>query len=192
MSFRERYQDHTRDDRYRLCGWLQHLGIQAQMSERGRPEEKILPSQQGSLGVIDILEGPIRWVNVVSRYDRDDDQYYSLVYGVPDLKVLSGFPVVRIKAISRSGATRVSWETVEPRVKNFLDKLAGREPWKGKDFGLRIAEHLSQKVLATRAFLRCLSYQKNDFEIRAYPDRCCWILTVKDALAPSSREEWDS
>ena len=34
----ERYRDHTRDE---LCIALQGLGINAQMSERGRPEEEI-------------------------------------------------------------------------------------------------------------------------------------------------------
>jgi len=65
--------------------------------------------------------------------------------------------------------------------------------WEGEDFGLGIAKHLSQNVLVTRAFLESLGYSwpaNSDFEIQAYPDRCCWIMTVEYALTPS-RQEWD-
>ena len=77
MSFfsklREARRDKTRDE---LCAHLQSLGIEAQMVPRGRAEEKIYPGPRRSLGVIDIAEGPIPWVNVTiatSAVGRDED-----------------------------------------------------------------------------------------------------------------------
>ena len=58
-KLRERYRDKSRDE---LCAHLRILEIDAQLAPRGRKEEKI--GGEGSLGLIDIPEGPIRWVNV--------------------------------------------------------------------------------------------------------------------------------
>ena len=49
----------TRDSLY---AHLQSFGINVQMAERGRAEEKI--GSGSSNGLIDVLEGPIRWVDV--------------------------------------------------------------------------------------------------------------------------------
>ena len=53
------------DERELVCAGLRRCGVDAQIAERGRPEEKIF-SERGteSLGVVDIAKGPIRWVNV--------------------------------------------------------------------------------------------------------------------------------
>ena len=52
------------NDREEVCAALQALGIQAQVSERGRLEEEIDTGfTTKSSDVIDIVEGPIRWVN---------------------------------------------------------------------------------------------------------------------------------
>ena len=63
MSFlsrvRERFREKTRES---FCAHLQSLGIDVHMAERGRAEEKI--GNAGSLGLIDVAEGPIRWVNL--------------------------------------------------------------------------------------------------------------------------------
>ena len=65
MSFfrgvKETFRDRTRD---RICAGLQRLGIDAQVATRGRPVERVGGS--GSLGLIDINDGPISWVNVLS------------------------------------------------------------------------------------------------------------------------------
>ena len=57
-SLRESLRDRARDN---ICTGLQRLGVHAQMADRGRPEED---TGKGSLGVIDIADGPIPWVNV--------------------------------------------------------------------------------------------------------------------------------
>ena len=60
-KLKERFRDHARDD---LCADLRALGIQAQMSERGRPEEKITRWRGKSFGIIDMQDALICWVDV--------------------------------------------------------------------------------------------------------------------------------
>ena len=76
------------DDRGEVCAALQALGIQAEMSERGRPEEEVYAGVTNtSSGVIDIVEGPIRWVNFIRAWfasvDIDSDMPEYPVYGIP-------------------------------------------------------------------------------------------------------------
>ena len=165
-------RDHTRDD---LCAALQALGIQAQMSERGRPEEKI--TRFGiSVGIIDIPDELIRWVEVKNGTlsGGDVDTYNHINCGVPDSRITAGFHKVeiRIERIKRI-----------PLVGKVVDLK-----WAGKDFGLGLIERLSHDVSLNKPILESLS--EGLFEIGAYPDHGCWILTVQDELTPS-RQEWD-
>ena len=67
---KERFRDKTRDD---LTLALKELGIDATMAERGRPEEDIQDTWMNrSQGIIDLAEGPIRWVNCLKQ---DGSQY---------------------------------------------------------------------------------------------------------------------
>ena len=174
MSFiskvREALRNKTREE---FCAHLQSLGIDAQLAPRGSAQEKLYAR---SLGVIDIVEGPIRWVNVLkaSYPDANDDVDRYLVYGVPDPKIQSGFPKVGVESVS---------------VRNF--PLFGRfigVRWKGEDFGLGIVEHISQNIVAREFFE---STREGSFEIRACPDWRCWILKVEVVL-DLSKQEWDS
>ena len=61
QALREKFRSHTRDE---MCAALQAIGVQAQMLERGRPEEKITRRRRKSLGIIDIQDELIRWVDV--------------------------------------------------------------------------------------------------------------------------------
>jgi len=77
-------RDQTRDS---VCEILQGMGINAQMAERGQPEENIelLPIYK-SLGVINISEGPIRWLFklkedeefVARTFDESGSQFFLL------------------------------------------------------------------------------------------------------------------
>jgi len=66
------FRDQTRDV---LARELAGVGIKAKIGERGREEEKIRSGFkwlfQGSLGVIDIEDGVVKWVNVVRLKRRD-------------------------------------------------------------------------------------------------------------------------
>ena len=86
---KERLRDKTRDE---LTLALNALGIKCHaMAERERPEEKIQDTWMNrSQGIIDVQEGPIRWVNCLKR---DGSQYsppqWWTVFGIPDERPFS-------------------------------------------------------------------------------------------------------
>ena len=84
---RNMLRDNTRDAFTRdLCA----IGVKAVMAERGREEEKIRSGNkwlfQRSLGVIDIEDGPIQWINVVRLKSRDKNgpPIHRVVFGIAD------------------------------------------------------------------------------------------------------------
>ena len=77
---REKLRDKTRDN---LADALNALGVGAEIAERGRSEERACASWAQSLGVIDIAEGPVRWVNVVRQSNQYGSRWW-LVFGVPE------------------------------------------------------------------------------------------------------------
>jgi len=169
----EKLRDHARDE---LCTSLQALGIQAQLSERGRPEEDITSSKRflgdgsKSLGIIDILEGPIRWLNVKKQVQDEDGWVIAgaehwVECGIPDTKVQPGFSEVRLKL---------------KRTKKFplLGRVV-RTRWDGKDFGTGVRNRLNQDITVINVQIK----------IGAYPQYCCWILTADKISIPS--ELWD-
>ena len=162
-KIRERVRDHSRDE---LCTHLCALGIKAQMSERGRPEEKITRWRGKSLGIIDIQDALIRWVDVkiIKGADPGDESggiitTWYIEYGVPDSRITAGFHKVKIKVVDFK--------------------------WEGKDFGLGLIDRLSDDVSLNKPILGTI-----EFEIGAYPEHSCWILLQHDLLAPSV-ELWD-
>ena len=112
------------DVREKLCGGLRTLGVDARISEQGAPEEPsesfVLPRK--SVGLIDIADGPIRWVNVIFQadiawreYGGDESGYYT-THGVPDSRIepyFSGLRILstRMKSVSVVGrAAGVRWK----------------------------------------------------------------------------------
>ena len=95
-KLKERLRDHGRDE---LCADLRALGIQAQISERGRPEEKITHGRGKSFGIIDIQDVLIRWVDVKKQADGENPgpPYYHIEYGVPGSRITSGFHKVKLE-----------------------------------------------------------------------------------------------
>ena len=68
---KEKLRDKTRDN---LTNALNSLGVKAEMAERKRAEEKVHNAWWNrSLGVIDLPEGPVRWINVIKK-DRSKRQ----------------------------------------------------------------------------------------------------------------------
>lgn len=198
--------DHARED---LHSVLQGIGVKARMAERGRVEEEItfnrgrgrtfrvlgLPLAGGwaakgrSQGVIEIGEGPIRWVNV-RRYETEAADsnglliWHSYEYGVPNVKITPDFPPVHLKlALCR-----------KPPVLGPVVAVK----WRGKDFGLGIVELLHQDVSIANTVIAAHRGRAvfgidikidTHFEIDADP-RHGWILTAR-ADAPSV-ELWKS
>ena len=113
-----------------------------------------------SLGVIDISEGPIRWVNVRELGpDVDGNAAYYADFGVPDPKVTAGFPKVRIK----SEKVKTSW---------FFGKVIDIG-WKGKDYGLGVIDRLQ----SDRALRDLATNRSDDVRITALPDEGCWVIS---------------
>ncbi len=87
---RERFRDPSISE---LCAGLQQLGTDAQRAEEGRPEEKFTSWRGDAYGVIDLPEGPIRWVTL----KRDESGYSTTCYseyGIPGPQVAPGVPKV--------------------------------------------------------------------------------------------------
>jgi hypothetical protein len=62
---KEIFRDKSRDE---LARNLSSLGVRADLAERGRAEEKIENSwYQRSLGIIDLPEGLVRWINILKK-----------------------------------------------------------------------------------------------------------------------------
>ena len=66
MGLKEKFRDKSID---KLAWTLTNLtGVKAQISERKRPEEKVENSWYlRSLGVIDITDGPIKWISILKK-----------------------------------------------------------------------------------------------------------------------------
>ena len=176
-KLRERFRDQTRDE---LCAHFRGLGIDAQLAPRGRAEEKITHGRGKSLGIIDVQDVLIRWVDVKRTKvgDASDERggvitTWHIEYGVPDSRITAGFHKVKIGI---------------KRIKGF--PLFGKvvdSKWAGEDFGLGLIGRLSHDVSQNKTIM-----DTDGLEIGAYPGHSCWILTVssEDVLAPS-KQEWD-
>ena len=125
---REKMRDKSRDD---LAYALNLFGVKAEMSDRGRPEEKVENSWfQRSLGVIDISEGPIRWINILKRdRSKDTPPKWWVVMGIPDTVEISRSKEIKIKTV---------------RKKNFplFGKVVGVD-WKGDSGSTGLGSTLS-------------------------------------------------
>ena len=171
MSFfrdlHETFRDKTREA---LCRGLQNLRVGASMSERGREEEKI--GGGGSLGLIDITEGPIRWVDV--REDGEPESLFRPIhytdYGVPDQQIL--------------GSRSVSIESIRVKSSPLFGRVVGVD-WKCNNPSYSaVISRLEEDLSLNRAIMEGL-----DVRIESYPDRTCWILSTYGGHAPSS-ELW--
>lgn len=148
------------------------LGIEAQMAERGRPEEKI--GGKASAGLIDIRNGPIRWINVCSIVDPNAQSFASADftdYGVPDPRLEPNFPKYLINGV---------------RVKTF--PLFGGVVdlrWEGDDSNLGIISRLnSDTSLKDPIMSGC------DVTIWSHGDHGCWTIETK-TKEPPSEELWN-
>ena len=163
----EKFRDKMRDD---ICAGLRALGVDAKMAVRGRAEEH---SSAGtfSLGVIDIPEGPIRWVNVyrVEGDRRTGPPEYYTEYGVPDPRLNMNSPWTEIKSV---------------RKKNF--PLVGKVVdlhWEGKDNGLGIILRLNSDTSIKEPIMK-----SGDVKISNHRYLRCWIISPSVVV---SRQPWN-
>lgn len=73
-SLKDLVRDDTRDRIYKT---LQNMGISARMVDLGRPDEEVgLRPYFKSLGLIDISESPICWINVIRKRITHITEYF--------------------------------------------------------------------------------------------------------------------
>ncbi len=149
------------------------------MAERGRAEEVIattwvrdhLAFWVFSLGLIDIPDGPIRWI-VVCKDDGQPGQSnkllsdYYINYGVSDPRLEPKFPRLLIEST---------------RKKNY--PLVGRVVdlrWEGKDSGLGVIGRLNSDISIKEPIMR-----SRDVKIRIHRHLRCWIISTKTWDVPS-------
>ena len=169
---KERFRDKTRDE---LTASLNALGVQAEMSRREVVQEKAENSwYQRSLGVIDVFEEPIRWINILKK-DRSDKSppAWWVVFGIPDDRPISSRHTVKIKTV---------------RKKTF--PLFGRVvdvTWKGSDGFTGLV-----KTLSNDEPIKMLAKRVGNLEIKSHvrPFQG-WTLTTYRRIQPT-REDWES
>lgn len=139
-KIRDWFRDYSRDD---LVETLNASGIGAEMAERGRPEEAF-KRQGDSLGLIDITQGPVKWINVVRHAVGGmggSSPTYWYVFGIPAAKGFSSEQERRPEARSRR-APRVELSSVRRKRFPVIGPVKGVE-WKGNDGGAGLMGALS-------------------------------------------------
>lgn len=156
-----------------LSAGLQKLGLSTEISERDRPEEKFTSWRGDSLGVINIEDEHIRWVNLKRRVESSKNStrvhWYS-EYGIPDPRLTPRSPEISLKTI---------------RKKSF--PIFGRVhdvEWSGKDFDLGLESRLENDPSIKQTIMK-----GRDVELQAKPEHGCWIMTVRRKETPS-RDQW--
>ena len=168
----EALRDKTRDN---LCATLQSIGVDAQMAERGLAEEGIECGMSStSLGMIEIGKSTIHWLNVIKRERgfAGGEITYFIKYGVPDPRLRTGSPKVKIKA----------------RLKDTLFGLrkATDLQWEGKDSGLGIINRLNSDI----TLKNLIAKTKVNVKISAWDYPSYWIIST-DPIPVGSEELWN-
>ena len=85
---KEKLRDKTRDN---LTNALHSLDVKAEMAERKRAEEKVHNAWWNrSLGVIDLPEGPVRWINITKKdQSKDSPPMWWINLCIPDERPIS-------------------------------------------------------------------------------------------------------
>ena len=162
-----------------VCEALQGLGVDAHLAPRGRPEEKIDSHGalgRGSIDLIDIGNGPIRWVSV--RFEGRPTEAgwltaYHVEYGVPDPRVGEGFPKCRIESVLVKSS---------PVVGRMVDLY-----WEGEDFGLGVISRLNNDHQLKKPIVE----ESWGVRIKAIGGYNCWIISTPSGfpVPPCPSEE---
>jgi len=168
FEIREVFRNDTRD---RICAGLRMLEIDARMAMRGQIEEEI--GGKGSLGIIHVLDEPIRWINVRKETSGGEHSttYYYTEYGVPDSRLGPDSPEAQIETV---------------RVKSFplFGKVVDLR-WEGRDSDLRIIGRLNSDDQLKQPIM-----ESRDVTITAISDYSCWIMSTQTREVPSG-ELWN-
>jgi len=169
---KEWVRDKSRDE---LAYALNSVGVKAEMAERGRAEEKVEDSwYQRSLGIIDIPEGSIRWVNILKKdRSKHSGPRWWVVLGISDGRPVSTRQQTKIKTVRKKSF---------PLFGKIVDVI-----WKGYDGGTGLVDTLS-KDIPTKTLAKCIG----NLEIKSQADRFQgWTLTVDRRFSPTG-QDWET
>ena len=169
---REKLRDKARDD---LAHALNSLGVRAEMAERGRIEERVNNSwYKRSLGVIDLPEGAIRWINIVKKdRGKDSPPRWWINLCIPDERRVLFRKEVKVRTARKKSF---------PLFGKVVDVT-----WRGEDYGTGLVYTLSNdessKALATAI---------GNLEVRSYSKEFQgWTLQVDRRFSPTS-QDWEA
>lgn len=170
---KESLRDKTRDE---LAQSLNGLGISAVLSERKQIEEKAENSwYQRSLGVIDIEDGPIDWINILKKdRSKDSPPKWWIILGIPDERLTSSLRDIKIKTVRKKSF---------PLFGKVVDVT-----WKGKDGGTGLTRVLSQDQE-----VKALAHRIGNLEVKSQADDWFqgWTLIVDRRFQPTT-EDWET
>lgn len=169
---RETLRDKSRD---KLAQSLNSLGIRAELAERGRAEEKVENSwYQRSLGVIDVRDGLVRWINILKKDgSKNSPPLWWVILGIPDERSLSKHQAVDIK-------------TIRKRAFPLFGKVVD-VTWRGKDHHTGLAQ-----VLSDDEAVKALAKRLGNLVIHSYAKEFQgWTLTVDKRFEPTG-QDWNT
>ena len=168
---KESLRDKTRDD---LTFALNAAGVGSEMSDRGRVEEKVENSwYQRSLGVIDITDGPVKWISILKK-DRSQ-------HSPPKWWVVMGIPFAEDTTTDQ----KISIKTVRKKTFPVFGKVVD-VTWKGDDNVSGLINTLSQDTSTKE-----LSKKIGNLEIKSQSEGFQgWTLTSDKRFAPTSKD-WE-
>ena len=166
---KEVFREKSRDE---LARNLNSLGIRAELAERGRAEEKIENSwYQRSLGIIDLPEGLVRWINILKKdgSSRSPPQWW-VILGIPDERPLTNHKAVDIKTIRKK---------TFPLFGKVVDVT-----WKGNDYHTGLVQALSND-----AAVKDLAKRIGNLTVHNYAKEFQgWTLQVDRRFEPTSQD----
>jgi hypothetical protein len=165
QSVKELFRDKTRD---RICAGLRMLGIDAQMSLRGRIEERVCGGN--SLGIIDIHNSPIDWVNIRKETRGSGENrnvYHFIEYGIPDNRLGSNSDLIGIKTVSIKTIPLVG------RIKDIR--------WEGEELNLGIISRLNDDISLKYPIMK-----SHDLSITANGKYGCWVISTETRKIPTA------
>jgi len=166
--------------KHKVCRGLRTIGLDAHVIEGRHSIGYLLKRDDEPLGLIEIKNSPIRWVNVIrissEHYNIDSFGHRSVsyscrnVYVVPDATVFEQeYRLIECVPIKRSWpasqSTDIYWKS------RLQDRLYYR---------------LSEDMLLNRNLVQL----KRTITIKSFPGQACWSMYSSRSGAPS-RSEWD-
>jgi hypothetical protein len=166
---KEILRDKSRDE---LAQNLNRLGVRADLAERGRSEEKIENAwYQRSLGIIDIPEGSVGWINILKKdASKNSPPLWWVVLCIPDKRPIPNYRAVDIKTTRRKSF---------PLFGKIVDVT-----WKGNDHHTGLTG-----VLSSDEAVKNLAKKIGNLVIHSYDKEFQgWTLQVDRRFVPTNQD----